>query len=129
LRSLASLNPLHGRVSAIFATSFFHLFNEEKQLYAARALAGLLSPARGSMIFGTHVGLLEKGVRLRQWEENSRGRQMFCHSPASWTNLWDGQVFEKGLVKVQTYLLQIPFNIEESPAQYDTLLIWSLVRL
>ena len=125
LRSLTSLNPLHGRVSAIFATSFFHLFDEEKQLYAARALAGLLSPARGSMIFGTHVGLLEKGVK--QMKEN--GRQMFCHSPATWTNLWDGQVFEKGSVKVQSYLLQIPFNIEESPAQYKTLLIWCLVRL
>ncbi|KAH9965111.1 hypothetical protein BGW80DRAFT_1178997 [Lactifluus volemus] len=127
LRSLTSLNPLHGRVSAIFATSFFHLFSEEKQLYAARALAGLLSPARGSMIFGSHVGLLEKGVR--QPDVATAGRQMFCHSPATWTNLWDGQVFEKGLVKVQTYLIQIPFNIEESPAQYNTILIWSLVRL
>ncbi|KAI0257018.1 hypothetical protein BJV78DRAFT_1116611 [Lactifluus subvellereus] len=125
LRSLTSLNPLHGRVSAIHVSSFFHLFNEEKQLHVGRALAGLLSPGPGSMIFGRHAALPEKGSRQSERE----GHRMFCHSPASWTNLWDGQVFEKGLVKVQTDLLEIPFDVNRLPMRYSTILIWSVVRL
>lgn len=125
LRSLTSLNPLHGRVSAIHASSFFHLFSEEKQLHVGRALAGLLSPSPGSMIFGRHVALREKGFRQSERE----GHRMFCHSPATWRDLWDGQVFEKGLVKVQVYLLEIPFDANGLPERYSTILIWSVVRL
>ena len=125
LRSLTSLNPLHGRVSAIHASSFFHLFSEKKQLHVGRALAGLLSPVPGSTIFGQHVALREKGFRQSERE----GHRMFCHSPASWKDLWDGQVFEKGLVKVQVYLLEIPFDVDGLPMRYSTILIWSVVRL
>jgi hypothetical protein len=99
LRSLTSLNPLHGQVSAIHATAFFNPFSEEEQLHAARALAGLLSPAPGSMIFDVHVGLPEKGVVGSE----SEGYRVFCHSAASWADLWDGRVFEKGLVEVRSH--------------------------
>ena len=30
---------------------------------------------------------------------------MFCHSPDSWTRLWDGQVFEKGTVTVDVQIV------------------------
>ncbi|THH07312.1 hypothetical protein EW146_g9357 [Bondarzewia mesenterica] len=92
LTSLTSLNPLHGHVSAIHASSFFHLFSEEGQLHLAHALAGLLSPAPGSMIFGSHVVRQEKGFRAPE---------RFTHSPDSWRELWDGEVFEKGSVRVE----------------------------
>jgi hypothetical protein len=72
---LNSLTPLQGRLSAIHASSFFHLFSEEQQLEVAQRLATLLSPTPGSMIFGTHIGLDKRGTRL--------GR-MFCHDPESW---------------------------------------------
>ena len=39
LLGLTSLNPLRGHVSAIHASSFFHLFGEAEQLHLARALA------------------------------------------------------------------------------------------
>lgn len=131
LRSLTSLNPLHGRVFAIHASSFFHMFNEEKQLHVARALAGLLSPESGSVIFGMHVGLPEKGFdpSVAHWHEDHR---MWCHSPESWTELWDGLVFENGMVNVQTELVQMgKKHLEHDAPQATTfsVLVWSVTRL
>jgi hypothetical protein len=129
LRSLASLNPLHGRASAIHASSFFHLFSEEKQLHLARALAGLLSPEPGSVIFGMHVGLAEKGFKP---SERERGGFMFCHSPESWVQMWDGLVFEKGEVTVQAKLVYVErrdFKGDETSTQSVAFLSWSVTRL
>ena len=126
LRSLTSLNPLRGWVSAIHATSFFHLFNEEKQLHLARALAGLLSPEPGSMIFGLHLGLAEKGFTLLE------RHHLFCHSPESWAQVWDGLVFEKGMVKVQAKLAHIEwksFEGDEASTRLVPFLFWSVTRL
>jgi len=129
LRSLTSLNPLHGRVSAINASFFFHHFNEEKQLYLARALAGLLSPEPGSIIFGLHAGLPQRGFTS---PGASAGHRLFCHSPVTWAQLWDGEVFEKGVVNVQTKLLQVVKNFksrgDQVPAQAAMLMIWSITR-
>jgi len=99
LNDLTSLNSLHGHVSAIHATAFFHLFKEDQQLHMARAFAGLLSAEPGSVILGVHTGAREKGLVnqvFRNIEVN-----MFSHSPESWTDMWDGEVFEKGMVKVE----------------------------
>ncbi|OCH88600.1 hypothetical protein OBBRIDRAFT_795071 [Obba rivulosa] len=102
LQTLTSLAPLVGHVSAIHASSLFHLFDEDKQEQLARALAGLLSPEPGSMILGMHTGLPEKGWSKGTWPGGKSS--LFCHSPESWAELWDGQVFEKGTVKVETVL-------------------------
>ena len=130
LHSLTSLNPLHGRVSAIYASALFHLFREEKQLHLARALAGLLSPEPGSMIFGLHVGLAEKGFTT---PETGVGHRLFCHSPVTWAQLWDGEVFEKGVVNVQMKLVQVVRSFrgraDQVPGQAAMLLIWSITRL
>ncbi|KAG2361435.1 hypothetical protein BDR07DRAFT_1485931 [Suillus spraguei] len=119
LSSLKSLNPLHGRISAINAISFFHLFSEEKQLHVARALAGLLSAQPGSIICGQQVGAVEKGM-----VNNSvagPNNWLFAHSPQSWTSLWDGTVFEKGSVKVEAELVEV--------ASRRVIIKWSVVRL
>ena len=102
LKTLTSLNPLRGHVSAIHTAAFFHLFDEAGQLAAARALAGLLSPEPGSMIFGHHVASATAGIRS---EPNPRGVYVYNHSPETWTALWDGVVFEKGKVEVWTMLI------------------------
>ncbi|KAF8491240.1 hypothetical protein F5888DRAFT_1928794 [Russula emetica] len=130
LRSLTSLNSLHGRVFAIHASAFFHLFDEEKQLHLARALAGLLSPEPGSKIFGRHIGAPEK----KGFEPSimRRDHRLWCHSPESWTELWDGLVFEKGVVKVQTKLVHRERrNLQPDAPQNAmiTLLVWSVTRL
>ncbi|PCH41732.1 hypothetical protein WOLCODRAFT_151788 [Wolfiporia cocos MD-104 SS10] len=101
LSSLTNLTPLLGLVSAIHVSSFFHLFDEAHQLQLAKSLAGLLSPLPGSMIFGAHGGLPEKGLQIGEDDQSKVGSYMFCHSPESWGELWNGQVFECGTVNVE----------------------------
>ncbi|KAG1762321.1 hypothetical protein EV702DRAFT_1229223 [Suillus placidus] len=122
LSLLKSLNPLHGRISAINAISFFHLFNEEKQLHVARALAGLLSAQPGSIICGYQVGTLEKGMVAASI--SGFKHRLFAHSPKTWSSLWDGEVFEKGSVKVETELVEIAI-----PEVQFFMMKWSVVRL
>lgn len=128
LPTLTSLNPLRGHVAAIHASSFFHLFNEEQQLHLARAMAGLLSPLPGSMIIGTHGGALQKGSETHDvggGNGSAAGNlTMFCHSPESWTELWDGGVFEKGKVTVDARI--VPLQIGERTRH---VLQWSVTRL
>ncbi|KAI0066449.1 hypothetical protein BV25DRAFT_1796896 [Artomyces pyxidatus] len=128
LRTLTSLNPLRGHVSAVNAISFFHLFSEGRQLRLAHALAGLLSPEPGSMLFGQQIGLPEKGTTA--W------KGLFCHSPESWKELWDGQVFEKGTVRVETELRKLESDdsakakaMSVLPGSSFYLLTWSVTRL
>ena len=100
LSSLTSLTPLQHRISAIHASSFFHLFNEEKQLELAKRLATILTLEKGSIIFGQH------GSRP---ENRGIPGEMFCHSPETWEKLWTEEVFgpdQKVRVKVDTRLTE-----------------------
>ncbi|KAH9891082.1 hypothetical protein C8Q73DRAFT_702819 [Cubamyces lactineus] len=126
LPNLTSLNPLHGHVSVIHASNFFHLFHEEQQAHIARALAGLLSPMPGSMILGVHMISLEKGYKVESLESDSGEGvvTMFHHSPESWLELWDGQVFERGMIKVETNLIYRDMAGEKAP-----FLQWCVTRL
>ena len=130
LVGLTSLNPLRGRVSAIHASAFFHLFEEEQQLHLARALAGLLSPEPGSLILGAHGGRPVKGLRVEMFRPNSHGVTMFCHSPESWVEMWE-TVFGKGTVKVEASLTEVErkdlIHLTEETRFY--LLVWSVTRL
>lgn len=126
LDTLTSLTPLQGHVSSIHASSLFHLFGEEKQSQLAHALASLLSPLPGSTIFGSHGGKAEKGLRVEA--TNSRGEHMFCHSPESWNELWDGEIFRKSTVKVETELIKVNRPDLQSRSQLLSLR-WSITRL
>ena len=131
LSNLTTLNPLRGHVSAIHASSFFHLFSEEKQLELAKALAGLLSPEPGSMLLGAHGGQPKKGSQVETFGPSSREIAMFCHSPESWEELWDGQVFEKGTVEVEAGLHEVN-RIDLVSVSGDNkfyILWWSVTRL
>lgn len=127
LKDLQSLTPLQGHVSAIHASSLFHLFDEENQATLARRLATLLSPRPGSVIFGSHGGLPERGKY-----EFPNLPSMFCHGPESWKALWDGQVFKQGTVRVEVNLQAVEksglhvFKAEDTKAY---LLLWSVTRL
>jgi len=131
LQSLTSLNPLRGHVSVIYASAFFHLFDEERQFELARLFAGLLDPRPGSTMFGAHVALPEKGTRTDSLFRVNPG--MFCHSPESWIEMWeDERVFGKGVVKVDARLHEVSrparvIGTDKSKRFY--LLIWSVVRL
>ncbi|KAM6495368.1 hypothetical protein JOM56_008074 [Amanita muscaria] len=124
LRSLTSLTPLQGFVTAIRASSFFHLLGEEKQLEAGRRLASLLSPDPGSIIFGGHGGLPVKGNRTHHLLGSER--TMFCHSPESWRDFWDGQVFAKGTVRVEAELQE---HILAAPERIGYFMVWCVTRV
>ena len=104
----ASLAPLHGCISFIHASNLFHLFSEANQTAVARNLASLLSPEPGSMIFGVHVGRLEKGYRTEAPPPapGYLGNLMFCHSARSWKTLWEREIFREGTVKVDAELVE-----------------------
>ncbi|KAJ3849198.1 hypothetical protein EV368DRAFT_75844 [Lentinula lateritia] len=87
LNTLTSLNLLCGHLSACFCGAFFHLFGEDGQKQIAEALNGLLSPKP------------VKGF----WHPTGSERYMFCHSPESWKDLWEG-LFGKGNVDVKAQL-------------------------
>ena len=126
--SVKTLTELRGHISAIHASSFFHLFGEEKQLDLAKRVASLLDPRPGSIIFGLHVGAPIKGQR------EGLSRTAFSHSPESWTELWEEQVFEKGQVKVTTSFTEIDIAAERLDQVFPGRtkrywLLWSVERL
>ncbi|KAH7920280.1 hypothetical protein BV22DRAFT_1040003 [Leucogyrophana mollusca] len=122
LSTLTSLNPVRGYVSAIHASSFFHLFGEAKQLHLARALAGLLSPLPGSVIFGSHVARRDEKGLLAE-ELYGQRFEMFCHCPASWEEMWD-LVFEKGSVSIKGDLKPV-----SKDGETFWVLVWSVTRI
>lgn len=129
LSTLTTLSPLLGHVSAIHASSFFHLFDESQQMQLAHALAGLLSPAPGSLIFGEHSGRPQKGYRTEGLLRRN-GQSQFCHSPESWVELWDSG-FKKGTVKTEARLVEIERNdlLDAKEGTRFYILMWSVTRL
>ncbi len=91
----------------------------------AKLIAPLLSAEPGSFIFGGHGGLPEKGLRERK---NSHGIHMFCHSPETWKELWERQVFQEGQVKVDAELRQ-SVRKDLPPGTQSYVLVWSVTRL
>ena len=128
LASVNNLTELRGHVSAIYASLLFHLFDEGKQFELGKRLAGLLDPRPGSIIFGSHSAGLVKGQRPDPFTK------MFCHSPESWTQMWEEQIFGKGQVKVNTVLKELSVTAQGRvlPAGGGTKfhwLAWSVERL
>lgn len=119
--NLTSLNPLRGCVSVVHAIAFFHLFNEAEQLHIARAFAGLLSAEPGSLVVGSNIGARVKGAVKQIF--SGVEVNMFAHTPESWIDLWDGEVFEKGTVRVEAELR------DGGVASYHELMFWSVTRL
>ena len=104
--SVKTLTELRGHISVIHASSFFHLFGEEKQFELAKRVASLLDPRPGSIIFGVQGGTPVKGQR------EGVLRKSFSHSPESWTKLWEEEIFEKGQVKAATRLVEMDLDTE-----------------
>jgi len=132
LSSLTSLNSLKGHVSAIHASLFFHLFDEETQLDAARRTATLLCPEKGSVIFGRHYVRSTQGTRTEVLADGTVHTQ-FWHSPESWRQLWEKQVFEhsRGSIRVEMELeISTEYTVMES--EKDAVLYmmnWCITKL
>ncbi|KAI1134236.1 hypothetical protein F5Y05DRAFT_240620 [Hypoxylon sp. FL0543] len=79
------LDVFDDKMSIIHATSFFHLFNWEDQIRAARRMVRFLNPDDPDvMIFGRQVGTTTPGDR-----QGARGSRRFLHDATSWQELWD----------------------------------------
>jgi hypothetical protein len=132
LNTLSSLIPLQGKISAIYMSSFFHMFPEDRQLQLAKFVSSLLSPEKGSIIFGQHLGMPVNGLKDDTSLNKVKG---FCHSPESWMEMWAEDVFGgkdkdgNDTVKVETELIsaaKIGLNYSEDDALF---LRWSVTRL
>jgi len=103
------------------------MFNEERQFHLARGLARLLSPEPGSVILGSQMGSPVKGIN-----QTTDGFNAYCHSSDSWKELWNGQVFDKGKVKVEVSLLPVERKsifLEAIDGINIFVLAWSVTRL
>lgn len=85
------------------------------------------------MLLGSHGGRPEKGYRTEAIRSTSHGMTMFCHCPESWIELWDGQIFKKGTVKVEAFLHEVKRKdlepTDPAPETRFYLLVWSVTRL
>ncbi|KAH9891085.1 hypothetical protein C8Q73DRAFT_109544 [Cubamyces lactineus] len=125
ISTLSSLNPLRGHVIAIHASSFFHLFDEEKQEHIARAFAGLLSPLPGSMILGTQGGVRDTNPTVETHGERGGIFTMYCHTVESWTKMWE-KVFPKGTVRIEAKIGSDRVGLGETKYEF---LQWCVTRL
>ncbi|KAI0533009.1 hypothetical protein GGR58DRAFT_488267 [Xylaria digitata] len=72
------LEILVGKVDIIYASAFFHLFEREDQIKAAKRMVGFLKPDnQNAMIFG-HNG----GPKIQGWEK-------YVLNEKSWGIMWD----------------------------------------
>ncbi|SJK98339.1 uncharacterized protein ARMOST_01604 [Armillaria ostoyae] len=124
LSKVQSFAELSGSVSAIHASSLFHLFDEQQQFELAKITVALLSSAPGSMIFGSHGANLTKGLRTETFD--NRTLSMFCHSPESWKALWDGGVFPEGTVSVDASLEEVAMDSSNGKFYF---LVWCVTVL
>lgn len=78
------LSRLHGKVTIIYAASFFHLFSWIQQLYVAKRLVGFLKPGTtNALIFGRQVGTTKGGVF------KTSGASVYLHDQESFQRLWN----------------------------------------
>ena len=101
-------------------------------MYAAKALASLLSPIPGSMIFGRHVST-DDGTS-KDLPFNYDGTQFFYgFNVEDWKRLWNGEVFKEGSVLVDAELIQYPRKMANRDKAATTeprqVLIWCVTRL
>ncbi|KAG0693855.1 hypothetical protein DFH29DRAFT_1084075 [Suillus ampliporus] len=90
-----------GKLTAIHASSIFTCFLRSNRASLVRGLAALLSPAPGSIAFGTHGGLPKQGII---WEDVLGEKvEVYCHDPESWNKLWE----EAGPFKMDTILEEV----------------------
>jgi SAM-dependent methyltransferase len=76
------LDSVRGQISIMFAGFFFHLWDWDRQLKAAKHLVALLKPQKGSVIAGMQVGSM---THSGNWYDrpNPEYGPMFVHSLGS----------------------------------------------
>lgn len=130
LKSLTSLSALRGRASAIYVSAVFHLFAETAQTHLARALAGLLAAHAGATVFGWSAASTGADAEVVQIEAGVSHAKMWCHSPASWTALWEGILGGRERVEVSAEVQDFEGDVGMKllDGRLPRRLVWSVRR-
>ncbi|KAF7507576.1 hypothetical protein GJ744_010367 [Endocarpon pusillum] len=101
------LKEFDEKVDIIHANSFFHLFNWDDQVKAAKRAVKLMRPRMGSLILGSQIAHQESGeVPSRP---GRRSDSMYIHDERSWKRLWESVGTDLGLsFTVRTSLSPYP---------------------
>jgi len=89
----SGLQELAGKFDVVHAASFFHLFDWDGQIAAAKKVVELMNPESNALIIGRQAGRAEAGDFTAQVEQT---KSRYWHNPASWTKLWEQVGIETG---------------------------------
>lgn len=81
------MNEFDGKISIVHAGSFFHLFDWDNQVAAAKRVVQLLKAEPKVMIFGRQGATVEAG----SFGHISKEHTAYWHNPESWAKMW-GQI-------------------------------------
>ncbi|KAJ8119119.1 hypothetical protein OPT61_g7 [Boeremia exigua] len=102
LDSKSAVQQLTGKLDIVHAASFFHLFDWNDQIAAAKVIVGLLNTSSSNLILGRQIGRVEAGNFTVQIEQQNKTR--YWHNLESWTRLWKQVGDETGTKwKVEAY--------------------------
>lgn len=80
----SELKQLDGKISIVNAASFFHLWDWDDQVKAAKRVMKLFKSAPGDLIIGRQGAKPEAGT----FAHLSKDQTAFWHNPESWSRLW-----------------------------------------
>ncbi|KAL6708531.1 hypothetical protein ACN47E_002512 [Coniothyrium glycines] len=80
----SELKALDGKIDIVNAASFFHLFDWDGQVKAAKRVVDLLKPSSGSLILGRQGGKPEAGSFAHVMKDLTA----WWHNPESWARMW-----------------------------------------
>lgn len=89
----SGLQQFTNKFDIIHAASFFHLFDWDGQVAAAKKIISLLNPGSKSLILGRQAGRTEAGDFTAQVEQT---KSRYWHNPESWAKLWKQVGHETG---------------------------------
>ena len=118
------LKELDGKVDVIGTSSFFHLFNWEKQKIVARRIVKLMKPQSGSLLVGKQVGSIEPHEAPGRSNLSTR----YQHNLESWRRFWDEIGEETGL-KFQVEGEEKPITVVQFRDLSEIMLHFSVRRL
>ena len=91
--SASDLSQLDGQIDIVHVASFFHLFDWDHQLQAAKRIIALLKAEPGSMVIGRQTGTLVSGEAGKKSESD---KARFMHNADSFVKLWEQAGEETG---------------------------------
>jgi len=139
LRPPSTLHCFAGRFTAIYAGSWFHLFDRETQSDLAKRLLSLaaLPTVKGkpTFIFGRHVGREPAGddpvEDIDKWRDVRSGKAIFRHSADTWKLMWSelSAAIKDAGIKVMVNVESRGFETAVEQARgykEDRMLYWSV---